>query len=101
MPAPQTEPAAPAAARSKQPSSIVQTVHNPGAPIYILAGHAGAGFTHAFPKPLPEWVVYGVQDQNGYLRVTVSGNRLKAVSISTDDGRVMDGVEIVRDRAKS
>jgi hypothetical protein len=76
--------------------SVVQTVRNPRAPIYILAGHAGAGFTHAFPDPLPEWVEHGAQDANGYLRVTVRGGSLTAVSISTDDGRVMDGVEIVK-----
>ena len=27
------------------------------APVYILAGNAGAGFTHGFPKSLPDWVV--------------------------------------------
>ena len=26
------------------------------APVYVLAGHAGAGFTHGFPKQLPNWV---------------------------------------------
>jgi hypothetical protein len=83
----------------KKPTGVVETVYNPGAPIYILAGHAGAGFTHAFPSPLPGWVRYGAQDRNGFVRVTVSGGRLKAVSVSTDDGSIMDGVEIVRIRA--
>lgn len=71
---------------------------DPGAPIYVLAGHAGAGFTHAFPKPLPSWVEFGVQDQNGYLRVTVSGNVLAMVSVSTDGGHIMDGVKIIKTR---
>lgn len=31
------------------------------APVYILAGHAGAGFTHGFPAQLPHWVVEGMQ----------------------------------------
>jgi hypothetical protein len=74
---------------------------NPTAPIYILAGHAGAGFTHAFPDPLPDWVAFGAQDRNGYLRVTVSGSTLTAVSVSTDNGRVMDGVKIVRTQPRS
>jgi hypothetical protein len=80
---------------------VVDVVHNPQAPIYILAGHAGAGFTHSFPNPLPDWVVFGAENRNGYLRVTVSGGRLRVVSVSTDDGQIMDGVEIVRDQQHS
>jgi hypothetical protein len=80
---------------------VVETVTDPTAPIYILAGHAGAGFTHAFPDPLPDWVVFGAQDRNGYLRVTVCGNTLTAVSVSTDDGRVMDGVKVVRTKPRT
>lgn len=81
--------------------SVVDTVTNPTAPVYILAGHAGAGFTHAFPQPLPDWVMYGAQDKNGYLRVTVKGDILTAVSVSTDDGHIMDGVKIVRTQPSS
>lgn len=80
---------------------VVDVVHIPQAPIYILAGHAGAGFTHSFPNPLPDWVVFGAENRNGYLRVTVSGGRLRVVSVSTDDGQIMDGVEIVRDQQHS
>lgn len=87
--------------RAGDQGTAVQTVYNPTAPIYILAGHAGAGFTHSFPDPMPGWVEYGVQDQNGYLRVTVTGDSLTAVSVSTDDGHIMDGVEIVRVRPSS
>ena len=94
-----SRPAAPGSSKGRP--APVETVHDPKAPIYILAGHAGAGFTHAFPKPLPEWVAYGVQDMNGYLRVTATANTLTAVSVSTDDGHVMDGVQIVRGRAYS
>lgn len=78
---------------------VVEKVYNPTAPIYILAGHAGAGFTHQFPNPLPEWVVFGAQDRNGFVRVTVQGGTFRAVSVSTDDGSIMDGVEIVRVKA--
>jgi hypothetical protein len=85
----------------KVSKGVMETIYNPGAPIYILAGHAGAGFTHAFPSRLPNWVRYGVQDRNGYVRVTVSGGRLKAVSVSTDDGSIMDGVEIVRTQSRA
>ncbi|KAF8067344.1 PAP1 [Scenedesmus sp. PABB004] len=66
------------------------------APVYVLAGHAGAGFTHAFPDPLPPWVAAGLQDRNGYLRVRVTGDRLTLVTVSTDDGAVMDGVTLIR-----
>lgn len=76
-------------------------MRNPMAPIYILAGHAGAGFTHSFPHPLPEWVVFGAEGRNGYLRVTASARTLRVVSVSTDDGSIMDGVEIVRDWPRS
>ena len=31
------------------------------APVYVLAGNAGAGFTHGFPNPLPEWVTAAFQ----------------------------------------
>lgn len=51
--------------------------HEPGAPVYVLAGHAGAGFTHGFPDQLPEWVASGHQDRNGYLRFTASAEMLK------------------------
>jgi hypothetical protein len=81
---------------SSKGSSVLQVLLDPQAPVYVLAGHAGAGFTHAFPKVLPGWVVFGVQDQNGYLRVTVSGGKLTMVSVSTDDGHVIDGVQIVK-----
>jgi hypothetical protein len=87
-------------AHGSSSDTALQTEYNPGAPIYMLAGHAGAGFTHAFPDPLPHWVAHGVEDRNGFLRVTVRGNRLTVVSVSTDDGSVMDGVQIVRDCAQ-
>lgn len=90
-----------AAAAADSKRVVVETVTDPTAPIYILAGHAGAGFTHGFPDPLPGWVVFGAQDRNGYLRVTVRGNTLTAVSVSTDDGRVMDGVKVVRTQPSS
>jgi hypothetical protein len=67
--------------------------------VYVLAGHAGAGFTHAFPDVLPGWVAFGVQDQNGYVRVTVSGEKLTLLSLSADDGHVIDGVQIVKKAA--
>ncbi|KAF6260686.1 Metallo-dependent phosphatase-like protein [Scenedesmus sp. NREL 46B-D3] len=70
--------------------AVDQVLQDPQAPVYVLAGHAGAGFTHAFPAVLPGWVAFGVQDQNGYVRVTVSGNKLTMASISTDDGHVID-----------
>ena len=35
------------------------------APVYILAGNAGAGFTHGFPNPLPEWVMAAFQVSYG------------------------------------
>ena len=31
------------------------------APVYVLAGNAGARFTHGFPNPLPEWVTAAFQ----------------------------------------
>ncbi|WIA33189.1 hypothetical protein OEZ86_006336 [Tetradesmus obliquus] len=42
-----------------------------------------------------------INDQNGYLRVTVSGGRLTLVSLSTDDGHVIDGVQIVKKAAEA
>ncbi len=36
-----------------------------GGPVYVLAGHAGAGFTHGFPDELPGWAEVAIQDQNG------------------------------------
>jgi hypothetical protein len=82
-------------------SPVLQVLQDPQAPVYILAGHAGAGFTHAFPSVLPGWVAFGVQDQNGYVRVTVSGGKLTLVSVSTDDGHVIDGVQIVKRAAEA
>jgi hypothetical protein len=84
---------------SSRGSHVLQVLQDPQAPVYVLAGHAGAGFTHAFPEVLPGWVAFGVQDQNGYVRATVSGGKLTLLSISTDDGRVIDGVQIVRTAA--
>uniref|UniRef100_A0A383W7I1 Purple acid phosphatase C-terminal domain-containing protein n=1 Tax=Tetradesmus obliquus TaxID=3088 RepID=A0A383W7I1_TETOB len=86
---------------SSRGSTVLQVLQDPQAPVYVLAGHAGAGFTHAFPAVLPSWVAFGVQDQNGYLRVTVSGGRLTLVSLSTDDGHVIDGVQIVKKAAEA
>jgi hypothetical protein len=84
---------------SSKGSHVLQVLQDPQAPVYVLAGHAGAGFTHAFPDVLPGWVAFGVQDQNGYVRVTVSGGKLTLLSISPDDGHVIDGVQIVKTAA--
>jgi hypothetical protein len=84
---------------SSKSSHVLQVLQDPQAPVYVLAGHAGAGFTHAFPEVLPGWVAFGVQDQNGYMRVTVSGRKLMLLSISADDGHVIDGVHIVKTAA--
>ncbi len=43
-------------------------IRKPTAPIYVVTGNAGAGFTHSFPPKLPDWVAFGAQDINGYVR---------------------------------
>jgi hypothetical protein len=72
----------------------VKSLDRPSAPVYILAGHAGAGFTTSLPAQLPKWTEYATQTKNGYLRVTASNSTLLVESVSTDDGTVMDAVQI-------
>mmetsp|Transcript_26631 Transcript_26631/g.79134 ORF Transcript_26631/g.79134 Transcript_26631/m.79134 type:complete len:204 (+) Transcript_26631:1907-2518(+) len=66
------------------------------APVYVLAGHAGAGFTHGFPAKLPEWVRAAQQDRNGYLRFTANFSTLSMEAVSTDDGSIMDAFQLTR-----
>ncbi|GAX76824.1 hypothetical protein CEUSTIGMA_g4270.t1 [Chlamydomonas eustigma] len=75
-----------------------QRLQNSGwrAPVYLLAGHAGAGFTHGFPSALPEWVKAGYQERNGYLRFEADFNALRMWAISSDDGTVMDEIILTR-----
>ncbi|KAI8476656.1 MAG: Metallo-dependent phosphatase-like protein [Monoraphidium minutum] len=61
---------------------------------HIMAGNAGAGFTHNFPAKLEPWVMFGVQDKNGYVRLTAGADVLLAEAVGTDDGRVFDRVRI-------
>ncbi|MEW5301545.1 MAG: hypothetical protein WDW36_004400 [Sanguina aurantia] len=69
------------------------------APVYMLAGHAGAGFTHGFPKSrMPSWVMAGIENANGYLRYTVNATSLLTEAISSDDGRVMDFLLLTKTR---
>ena len=35
------------------------------APVYVLAGNGGAGFTHGFPKTLPGWTVKAFEVSHG------------------------------------
>lgn len=68
--------------------------------VHVMAGHAGAGFTHNFPSKddgsfdFEDWVMYGVQDQNGYVRVTTDRDTMLVETISTDDGKVFDSAMI-------
>ncbi|GAX76191.1 hypothetical protein CEUSTIGMA_g3635.t1 [Chlamydomonas eustigma] len=62
------------------------------APVYMLAGNAGASFTHGFPVPLPNWVENGFQFKNGYLRFEANYTHLVMQSVSDDTGLVNDNV---------
>lgn len=46
-------------------------IRRPDAPIYVLTGNAGAGFTHSFPKPanVPSWVAAGWQVRRRFVMV--------------------------------
>jgi hypothetical protein len=66
----------------------------------VLAGNAGAGFTHNFPRApgggyaFPPWIKYGAQDVNGYVRVTADAGGMLVEAVGTDDGAVFDSVRI-------
>lgn len=68
--------------------------------MYLLAGHAGAGFTHGFPKVLPEWVEAAYQERNGYLRFEATFTTLTMEAVSSDDGSVMDSMTLRRPAPK-
>jgi len=72
----------------------VKSLKLPSAPVYVLAGHAGAGFTASLPAPLPAWTEFATQAKNGYLRVTATNSTLLVESVSTDDGTIMDAVQL-------
>lgn len=63
---------------------------------HVNAGIGGAGFTNNFPRNpdgsynLPPWVTFAKQFQNGYVRVTASGDKLLVEVVSDDDGSVFD-----------
>lgn len=50
------------------PSLPHSFIRRPDAPIYVLTGNAGAGFTHSFPTPanVPSWVAAGWQVRHCY-----------------------------------
>ncbi len=86
------------------------------APVYVLAGNAGAGFTHGFPEKMPSWAVVAYQvrlitlshltpavflipsgvdqDRNGYLRFEADHRELRMEAVSSDDGSVIDEMRI-------
>jgi hypothetical protein len=70
---------------------------------HVLSGNGGAGFTHNFPRNadgsylFASWIKYGVQDVNGYVRVTTDGGSTMTVeAVGSDDGRVFDSVKLMR-----
>lgn len=74
--------------------------------VHILAGNAGAGFTHNFPRradgrggyDLEPWVVAAAQDVNGYVRVAATAAEMRIEAVRSDDGAVFDAVTL---RARS
>jgi len=67
------------------------------APMYILAGNAGASFSHGHPKILPKWTKKALEDQNGFLRVTTTRETLLLEAVSSDDGSVFDSLTLKKD----
>ena len=64
------------------------------APVYVLAGNAGASFSHGQPKPLPHWCRSAAEDKNGYLRMTATRSELLMEAVSSEDGSVFDSVRL-------
>lgn len=62
--------------------------------VYVMAGNGGAGFTHSFPLVLPGFVEFGLQNQNGYVRVTTARDEMLVEAVSTDDGHVFDATRL-------
>jgi hypothetical protein len=67
------------------------------APVYVLAGNAGASFSHGHPKILPKWTKKALEDQNGFLRVTTTIGSLLLEAVSSDDGSVFDSLTLKKD----
>jgi hypothetical protein len=78
----------------------------PGAPVHVMAGNAGAGFTNNFPRgaggayALEGWVDYCAQFVNGYVRVATRGEdgTMLVEAVGTDDGRVFDSAVLALPR---
>ena len=69
---------------------------NPGAPIYVVQGTAGALVHNSWVNPSPEWSMKRLM-KYGYGQVTVKANYLKYEFISLPVGNVVDTWYIIKD----
>lgn len=69
---------------------------HPGAPVYVVHGHAGADFYNNGFDPTPGWLDFNAQTTWGYLRLEVNGTYFQMQSINATSGKVMDEMLLER-----
>jgi hypothetical protein len=75
---------------------LVETYYDAAAPVYILAGNAGAGLTDQFPEPMPPSFKAYTQTTHGYLRLTATRSSLLVEAVASVDGSLFDTVQMVK-----
>jgi len=67
------------------------------APVYVVAGHAGAALCNFPPTAEPYWEV--LRAEFGYMRVTASGSSLSVEVVRSSDGSLMDAFHLTKPQA--
>jgi acid phosphatase len=76
------------------------TYTNAGAPVFVLSGNGGAGFTNNFDfnywsnTGIRNYMVFARQFQNGYLRFKATKTRLAMEAVSDDDRTTFDSLTL-------
>lgn len=79
---------------SGTPDNAVYT--NPGAPIYIVQGTAGADQRETFETPTPAWSLVATNNVYGFGRMTINGTSRLFYEFVDTDGFVHDTFTIVK-----
>lgn len=67
----------------------------PGAPIHLVLGHGGAGYSTLIPDPLPG-VFEVVALRHGYLRIEADRSALSVESVEADTGAIIDSFRVFK-----